>query len=390
MKKKNKLLLISSRLPYPPIGGDKLKSYNLLKILSSHFDVHLVIITDEILIKEAELELKKYTKSIKVFRKRKYRFYINLLKFLFNFLPLQVNYYYFKDVQKYINDISEDMNLAVSILVRTSEYLKNFNKKKYLDMVDSIGLNYRRSQKNVKSLFWKTVYSVETNRLLKYEEKMVRNFNATFFVNKFEAEYWSEHGKTEWIPNGVNEKLFSYNKLDSKYKNYIAFFGKMDYQPNIDAVMWFVGNVLSNLKKEIKFIVVGTKPTKEVLNLSKKYQNVEITGFVDDPYEILNSSLAIVAPMQTGGGIQNKILESMALRTINIVSSLAAKPIVGAKDKEHLLICDEPLKIANLINDIFLENSKYNNIKENAKKLIEENYTWKKYEEKLLKIAGSK
>ena len=66
---KKKVLLISSRLPYPPIGGDKLKSYNLLKILASYYDVYLVIITDEILTDEIYKELKKHTKILKVFTK---------------------------------------------------------------------------------------------------------------------------------------------------------------------------------------------------------------------------------------------------------------------------------------------------------------------------------
>jgi glycosyltransferase involved in cell wall biosynthesis len=389
MGKRQKVLLITSRLPYPPIGGDKLKSYNLLKILSRHYDVHLVIVTDETLDLATEQELEKFTIKTKVFTKSKYKFYLNALKFVFNKLPIQVNYYYFNDVKNYIDEISKDMAFAISTLVRTSEYLKNFKQVKYLDMVDSIGLNYQRSKENVKSFFWKIIYWIETDRLLNYERKCIANFSNTFFVNKFEAEYWSKFGKTTWIPNGVSEKLFSYNKKNKKYKNYIAFFGKMDYQPNIDAVIWFVDNVFKYLPKNIKFIIVGSKPTNRIKKLSEEYENIEVTGFIDDPYEILNSSLLIVAPMQTGGGIQNKILESMALGTINIVSSLAAKPIVGANNNEHFFVRDNPKEITKLVNNIYQNSNKYEYLKINSKTFIKEKYTWKNYENKLLDMLGA-
>ncbi|KAA0257637.1 glycosyltransferase [Deferribacter autotrophicus] len=352
MNKKKKVLFITSRLPYPPIGGDKLKSFNLLKILAKYFDVYLITITNEILNDTIKKELEKYSVSLKVFTKPKYLFYLNTLKFLFNDLPLQVNYYYFGDVKNYINNMLYEVDFAISTLIRTSKYLDYFNKPKYLDMVDSIALNYQRSKDNVKSFFWKTIYKIEIDRLFNYEKMCIKNFNSTFLVNKYEAEYWSKFGNTTWIPNGVNEEIFEYNKLNDKYRNYVAFFGKMDYQPNIDAVLWFTENVVPHLNKEIKFIIVGANPSKHVLRLSKKYTNIEVTGFINDPYEILNSSIAVIAPMQTGGGIQNKILESMALGTINIVSTLAAKPIIGAKHNEHLIVCDDPKEMAYLINTI--------------------------------------
>jgi len=378
-----KILILTSRLPYPPFGGDKLKSYNLLKILSKHYDVHLVSITDEILNSETEKELTKFVSTINVFTKSKYKFYLSALRFLFNKLPIQVNYYYFNDVKNYIDKISGDMDFAISTLVRTSEYLKDFQQAKYLDMVDSIGLNYQRSKENVKSFFWKNIYKVETDRLLDYEKKSIAEFNNTFFVNKFETEYWSQFGNTTWIPNGVDEKLLNYSKKNDKYKNSITFFGKMDYQPNIDAVLWFVHNVLIHINKDIRFTIVGTKPTNKLLELTQLHENIKVTGFIDDPYEILNSSLLVVAPMQTGGGIQNKILESMALGTINIVSSLGAKPIVGAKNGEHLFVSDTPEEIINLINEIHINPDAYSFMKEKSKNLIKEYYTWNNYETKL-------
>jgi glycosyltransferase involved in cell wall biosynthesis len=384
-----KLLFLSSRLPYPPIGGDRLKNYWLLKILSKHFKVHLVSITDQNVSKEFYDLINDLGISYKIFQKDKKQFYLNILKGLFiNKLPLQVNYYYFSDVQKYIDENYHDYDLLFATLIRTAKYVLDKQKPKILDMADSIGLNYINSSNKTTSFIWKILYSIEGNRLIKFEKSCIKHFDKTLFFNKEEKDYFNIPYKTEWIAHGVNENLLTYEKIDMKYKNHIAFFGKMDYQPNIDAVLWFVENVLPYFNKTLKFIVVGAYPAKVIQDLSKNFQNVEITGFIEDPYLILKSALCVVAPMQTGAGIQNKILECMALGTINIVSSLAAKPI-GAEHNKHFLVCDDPKEMANYINKIYKNPKNFENLKIGAREFIKNNFTWGIYEKKLLDVINS-
>jgi len=385
----NKILFLSSRLPYPPIGGDRLKNYWLLIILSKHFKVHLVSITDQEPAKEFYDWANDLGLSYKIFQKNKKQFYLNTLKGLItNGLPLQVNYYYFKDMQGYIDSIYENYDLIFPTLIRTAKYVLDKQKPKILEMTDSIGLNYLRSANQTSSLKWKIIYSIESKRLLQFEKHCIEQFDKTLFVNKEERDYFNLTHKTEWLPNGVNENLLTYEKIDIKYKNHIAFFGKMDYQPNIDAVLWFVKNVLPYFNKTLKFIVVGAYPAKVIQDLSKNFQNVKVTGFIEDPYLILKSALCVVAPMQTGAGIQNKILECMALGTINIVSSLAAKPI-GAEHNKHFLVCDDPKEIANYINKIYKNPKNFEYLKIGAREFIKNNFTWGIYEKKLLNVIDN-
>ena len=379
MNTKQKVLLITSRFPYPPIGGDKLKNFNLIKILSKHYEVHLVSLIDRD-IKDEDIQFcKRYCKSYKIFKKTKFQSMFNLLKSLYNGKPLQVNYYYFKDVQEYVNNISKDMDCIIATLIRTSEYAFDIDKPKILDMADSLAINYKRSLPRVKSLLWKSIYMFESNRLAKFEKYIINKFDIAFLFNKEEIKQFNISDKIKFIPHGVNENLLTYEKVEDKYKNYVVFFGKMDYQPNIDAVLWFMENVLEKLNKNIKFLIVGANPTKKILKYASKYRNVEVTGFVDDPYKILKSCMCIVAPMQTGAGIQNKILETMALGTINIVSNLAATPI-GAKDGKDFIVLDDPIKIAKTINDIFENREKYEFYKKNSREFIKNNFTWPIYE----------
>lgn len=374
-----KILMLTSRLPYPPFGGDKLKNFNLLKILSKYYEVYLVTVTNEKLDEKTKKILEKYTTSYKIFEKSRIDFIFSSSKTLFNKEPLQVNYYYFKDVQDYVDSISKDIDCVVSTLIRTSKYAINIDKPKIFDMADSLAQNYKKSLPNVKSLFWKSIYRFETNRLMEYEKHTIEKFDKTFLFNKEEIKQFNIPKKIKFIPHGVNEDLLIYERQESKYKNYVAFFGKMDYQPNIDAVVWFVENVLEKLDESIRLIVVGGKPTQKVLEFSKKYQNVEVTGFVDDPYVILKSCMCVVAPMQTGAGIQNKILETMALGTVNVISSLAAIPI-GAKDKKNYIVLDEPTQIANKINEIHQNKDNFEFYKINSREFIRQTFTWSIYE----------
>lgn len=380
-----KVLFLTSRLPYPPIGGDRLKNYWMLNILSKYFNVHLVSITDKNVPKDFYDWVNHLGISYKIFKKSKIDSYINALRFITKSLPIQVNYYFYKEIKSYVDSIYAEFDLLISTLIRTSEYIIDKDKPKILDMTDSIALNYIRSKKRVTSFKWKLIYTIESRRLINYERRCINHFDKILLFNKEEVDSFQNPSKVVWISPGVNDQLLKYQNVNAEYKNSVVFFGKMDYQPNIDAVLWFVKNVLPHIDQEIRFIIVGAYPTKVIRNLEKKYKNIKVTGYIEDPYQIIQSSLCVVAPMQTGAGIQNKILESMALGTINIVSSLAAKPI-GAIHEKDFLVIDDPIEIANKINDIFRHPEKYYSLKINSRNFIKNNFTWDIYEKKLLQI----
>jgi glycosyltransferase involved in cell wall biosynthesis len=377
-----KILLLLTRYPYPPLGGDKLKSYNLVKILSKNYNLKVIIITDEILTNEVKTFLVENTSSYAIYKKHKMLCVYHAFKGLFKKEPIQVSYYYSKSIYKNIKHDIDNTDILIANLVRTAKYVMSEQKIKYLDIVDAIGPHYIEAAKKTSSLFWKILYKIEGLKLLKYEQKCVKIFDNTFFVNKQEAGSYSQYGATTWIPNGVNGNLFTYKSTISK-KPSIAFLGKMNYRPNIEAINWYLDNVHVLLPPDHKFLIVGISPCQEIINKAKKYNNVEITGFVKDPHQILNECTAIVSPMQTGGGIQNKILESMAIGQINILTTKAATPIYGARDKVHFLVEDDPYPMASLIIDILNDRSKYLHIGDNAKRLIMTEYTWEKYERQL-------
>jgi glycosyltransferase involved in cell wall biosynthesis len=388
MNCKKRCLLILPRKIFPVVSGYANHRKNLIEILHRHYQLSIVIISECKISQEEQNFFETHSCYFKYITIPRWRYLWNAFLSVFTRQPVQVGYFYFGKVQRVINDLLGHQDIVIGSLIRSMKYLLKTPAgcRIIFDMVDSISINYQRSMKNVTSFFWKLIYQIETNRLLRYEKYWVENSYATILFNWQECEYWKPFGNVCLVPHGVNAKLFDYDKEDIHYRSSVVFIGKMDYQPNIDAVRWYVENVHSRVGEQLPFIIVGADPTSEILNLARNYTNIVVSGFVEDPFIILKSSMAVVAPMQTGAGIQNKVLEAMALGTVNVLTSLAARPIVGATNGTHFLVVDTADDFCAIITDIATHAQKYDKIKQTARNFIRQHYTWPAYEEKYIQV----
>jgi len=295
-------LIIIPRMPFPLNSGGRIAIYDTINSLSKKYELVLIIIDDNETNTQYLNELAKFSKDIYFFPKKRYRFIINALMGLLQGKPMQVGYFYFKDVQALVNKLSKNCDFFFAFMIRSTTYGMNLHLKKYHYAIDSMYLNYKNSESNTKSILWKLIYKIEVPLLFKAEKKQIQKYDFTTFVNKQEAAFWKEYGNVKTLAHGVNESILKYQKTDSKYSNVVAFIGRMDYRPNIDAVLWFCNHVLVELDKKIEFWILGGYSTKEILQLANKYENVKVLGFMEDPYVVLRSCICTVAPMQTGGG----------------------------------------------------------------------------------------
>lgn len=378
---KKKILVLTPRIPYPPVSGDIIRMYNIIKILQSNYEVELVSVTHVEPSKDQIDYLQSSFKDFKIFKKNKYLSAAKALLGLFSKVPLQVNYYYFEDVHRYISERSKSAHIFYHFLIRTAPYASDIKSKIIFDMVDSIYLNYKEAYKNTNSIFWKTLYYIESKKLKNYEKRAINSSDQVFFINKTEEQFWHVPQKTHWIPNGMNQNLLNFKEPKQINKNQIFFIGKMDYQPNIDAVLWFIKEVYPLLNKEIKFYVIGGNSPKKLRRLSNS--RIIFTGFLEDPTSLMSESLLGVAPMQTGGGLQNKILDILALKKPVVTTPLSGNAFSGIrtvfteKNANDFAARINKLYFTPVLNteeDGLLQVFNWDNIKEKVLSKIEEPY----------------
>jgi len=385
-----KILMISYRFPYPLIDGSRIRIYNVGKILAEKYQVDLLAINEgKIAIGDIE-ETEKIFNKVVPFSFNPIWFKLNTLKGLFSKNSLQIYYHYFKKVQEWINQHYTEYDLIFCVHIRMTKYLEKIkNITKVIDFIDATSINYQEAQKNSAGL-WRFIYPIENKRTLSYELKMLKEFDKVFITSPFDKQYLVDNSQNVIdnliiIPNGVKEELLT-RKNNFKEEKWIVFLGKMNYSPNVDSVIYFANKIfplIIKIEDDLKFIIVGSNPTKEVLKLGRR-KNIEVTGFMDDPYEYLEKAKIIVAPLRFGAGTQYKILEAMALGKVVVTTSKGARGISG-EDGKHFIIVDNEKEMAKKILDLIHDKLKRDRIGNNAKKLINSKYRWDIIGEKLYK-----
>jgi sugar transferase (PEP-CTERM/EpsH1 system associated) len=259
--------------------------------------------------------------------------------------------------------------------------------KLIMDLVDVDSDKWQQYAKKSRGLI-KYVYLLESQLLNVYEKKVVESFDSTILVSNAEAEMLkSRTGVFErvfGVANGVDLAYFSpsdnfkgrANRLSKK----LVFCGAMDYFPNVDAVTWFVNEVLPILRKlvgEVEFIIVGGKPTESVKAL-EKVSGVTVTGRVEDVRPFVWDADLSIAPIRVARGIQNKVLEAMALGTPVLATPEAFEGIDADPMLDLRIATAVPKLFAESAAELLEDSTSLNAIRNNARKTVEDKYHWNK------------
>ena len=259
----------------------------------------------------------KYCKNIYQFVLTKRQSYLKvIIGLITNLLPLQVNYYYSKKVRRWIKRNASRYDAIYCNNIRTAMYARKLKVKKIIDYVDAYSMNYQSARDNTKGL-WHWIYTIDYPRCNKFEQEVLKEFDKCLIISEIDKEFIlskaKDHASISVIENYTpidENKCVSYDVKTCK----LLFVGAMNYEPNVSAVTYFCKWVLPPLMTRypgIKFYIVGKTPTPEVKALANDH--VVVTGFVESVWDYMKDATLVVTPMQSGSGLQNKILQAMAV-----------------------------------------------------------------------------
>lgn len=183
---KKKALFIASKPIYPIICGGQIRTEQQLEFLSLMYDVDVVFISD--VEDPITIPYHKFANNVKFFHRSKIKSIIGTLGFLFNSLPLQVNYFLDKQMKSYIDNVASNYDLLFCNNIRTTEYARNKPIKKVVDFVDAISMNYDKARKHSTGIK-KLIYNVDYNRCKAYETKIVDEFDACSIISEIDKKY---------------------------------------------------------------------------------------------------------------------------------------------------------------------------------------------------------
>ena len=388
-----KLLVVLSRVPYPLEKGDKLRAYHLVTRLAKHHEVYLFCLTDQRIAPEHLEHLLGSCAHIEVVHLRRWRILARLITAPFSRLPFQVTYFHHAIAQRAVDRAIATFkpDHVLCQLVRTTEYVRyHFQLAKTLDYMDTLSKGIERRTENAG--FWiRPLLKAETRRLIAYENLMLDLFDRHVIISAQDRDllYHPLRDQVQVIPNGVDTEFFS--PQPAKKTHDLVFTGNMNYPPNIDSVLYLVHKVLPLVRKErpgTTLLISGVDPTPRVRELAKIDPLITVSGRVPDIRDSYAAATVFAAPMQIGTGLQNKLLEAMAMRMPCVTSALANNA-VGAEPNESILIGSEPQDYAAHILRLLGNESERERIAGNGYRFVRTTFDWGRNAEALDALIAS-
>ncbi|TAL84402.1 MAG: TIGR03087 family PEP-CTERM/XrtA system glycosyltransferase [Rhodanobacter sp.] len=320
------ILFLCHRLPWPPDKGDKIRSYRVLRRLAEHYRVYLGTFVDDpadwqYLAAVEALCAEVCVRPLKPWSARR-----RALASLVRGEPLTVGVYRDRVMRRWIERllVKEKLELALCYSSGVAPFLMPHPQlRRVMDFVDVDSdkwRQYAQSHRGLKQI----VYGREARRLAEFERTVATQFDASVFVSKAEAGFFCRDmpepaGKVHGIPNGVDAVYWDPQRIYSnpyrQGERVVVFVGAMDYRANVHAAQWFARDVWPRIlarRQDARFYIVGSKPTAAVRALGE-LAGITVTGRVEDVRPYLAHAHAVAAPLRIARGIQNKVLEALAM-----------------------------------------------------------------------------
>lgn len=386
------ILFLAHRIPYPPDRGDKIRSWHILKHLAGLGRVHLACFADDEAdaahlpalrdalggaLGEAHVEVRRAGKAAAG------------LRALATGKPVSLTLFDSPELQAFVDRLlaTGRIGTVFAFSGQMAQFVPERPGARFvMDFVDMDSAKFARyAEETSGPMRW--VHRREAGKLLAFERATAERADLSLFVSEAEAALFRSRtglDRIDALSNGIDLAFFD-PATDCPFvplgKGPILLFtGQMDYAPNIDAVVWFTREVLPHVPG--RFVIAGRNPTHEVRTLAG--DRVEVTGAVPDIRSYLAEADIVVAPLRIARGIQNKVLEAMAMARPVVVTPAAFEGI-EAEPGRDLLVADGARAMAEAIRSLLDDDNRRAALGMAARRRVEAGYSW---DQRLAPLAG--
>ncbi|NML14402.1 TIGR03087 family PEP-CTERM/XrtA system glycosyltransferase [Azohydromonas caseinilytica] len=381
------LLYLVHRLPYPPNKGDKVRSFHLLKHLAARHRVFLGTFVDDPEDEAYVDHLRPYCADMHVARLHARLAKLASLRALPRGQALTLSYYDNAGLRRWVRDLAarEALDAAVVFSSSMAQYVDALPQLPML--VDFVDVDSAKWTQYASAHRWPMswLYAREGQRLLACERAVAARARRSFFVTEAEVGLFRQLApecahNVEPIGNGVDAEFFAPDPRRASpfgdEAHPLVFTGAMDYWPNVDAVCWFAREVLPRLLQrwpQLRLHIVGRSPTAAVQALAGAHVNV--TGTVPDVRPYLQHAAVVVAPLRLARGVQNKILEAMAMAR-PVVASLTCTRAIEAQPGAELVPALEVEDYVQQIDSLLAQPERAAAIGQAGRQRVLRSYSW--------------
>jgi len=374
-----RIFILLSRIPFPLEKGDKLRAFHQIKVLSEKNEIILCALNP---LRKADKQkafeqLQPYCRSINFIDLPVSGRMVNILRAFFSGFPLQSGYFYSRQANRKIIALIMEYqpDHLFAQLSRTARYLMDIPVKKTLDYQDAFSYGLKRRADKVGWLM-KPVFRMEYLRMERFERKIFGLFDHKIIISKQDRNlipHPEKHTITV-IRNGVDTEFF--HPLSRKKSQEIVFTGNMKYPPNVDAAQFLAKEIMPLIwqkRPETRLLLAGASPHPKVRNLENG--KIKVSGWLDDIREAYAGSKVFIAPMRMGTGLQNKLLEAMAMK-IPCITTPLANAALQAKEHDEILIGSNAGELSDALLYLLGNQEKRIKIAEKAYAFVKQNYRW--------------